>query len=365
MSDPPPEHDILEGLGLVIIGRNEGDRLRRCLESVAGRVLLVYVDSGSTDDSVELARTLGAEVVELDRSRPFSAARARNTGFDRLRDLVPGLRYVQFVDGDCEIIEGWIERAVEVLEARPEVAVVCGRRRERFPDQSIYNRLADIEWDTPIGEADSCGGDALMRAEAFEAVGGFDPSVPAGEEPELCRRLRLAGGKVLRIEAEMTRHDIATTRFRQWWRRQFRSGYNGLDVVTRFAREPGGPFRKQVRSARLWTLGWLGALFALATAGAWLGGPAVGLAIAGFVALALPAQALRLALRIRPKAGSTRSAIGYGVLTLVGKWGELAGQLAYLRDRISGRHARLIEYKPAVEAWQDPGPLAAERSGVA
>jgi glycosyltransferase involved in cell wall biosynthesis len=353
---------IFNNLGVVAIGRNEGNRLRRCLESIGGRAPVVYVDSGSTDGSVVLARSMGIEVVELDGSIPFSAARARNAGFERLRELVPGLRYVQFVDGDCEIVADWLDRAEVTLADQPGVAVVCGRRRERYPETSIYNRLADIEWDTPIGEADSCGGDALMRVEAFEAVGGFDPSVPAGEEPELCRRLRLDGWIVLRIDAEMTRHDIATTRFRQWWRRQFRSGYNGLDVITRFAKEPGGPFRRQVRSARFWTLGWLGALFTSGVAGALLSRPAVGAAIAGIVALTLPVQALRIAARIRPKAGSIRSAMAYSALTIIGKWGELAGQLAYLRDRTLGRNARLIEYKHVAPVR--PNSMATEQSGA-
>jgi len=171
------------------------------------------------------------EVVELDMSKPFSAARARNAGFERLNDKV---KFIQFVDGDCEIVTGWIERARQELEQRPDVAVVCGRRRERHPEASIYNRIADIEWDTPIGEAQSCGGDSMMRADAFAAAGGFDSSVVAGEEPELCQRLRANGWKILRINAEMTLHDAAMVHMRQWWRRSVRGGYGTMDVASRF-----------------------------------------------------------------------------------------------------------------------------------
>lgn len=150
-------------LGLVAIGRNEGQRLHRSLNSVVGRGLtVVYVDSGSTDGSIELARSLGAEVVELDLSRPFTAARARNEGFERLSDLDPEVCFVQFVDGDCEVVEGWLEKAKQVLEQNPEVVVVCGRRRERSPESTVYNRLTDLEWDSPVGEATACGGDAMM-----------------------------------------------------------------------------------------------------------------------------------------------------------------------------------------------------------
>src|SRR5262245_39089288 len=123
-------------IGVVAIGRNEGERLRRCLASAAGAARLVYVDSGSSDGSVALARSLSAEVVELDPHRPFTAARARNEGFARLRAIAPAFEYVQFVDGDCELLPGWIETAAAFLDAHREVAVACGRRRERFPQRS-------------------------------------------------------------------------------------------------------------------------------------------------------------------------------------------------------------------------------------
>ena len=158
--------------GMVVIGRNEGERLRRCLESAGDLARgTVYVDSGSTDGSVGLARSLGADVVELPSDRPFTAALARNAGLERLVAKVPGVVLVQFVDGDCRVAEGWMARAMATLDGRKDVGVVCGRRREAFPDTSIYNRLCDMEWDTPVGEAKACGGDAMMRVEAFRAVG--------------------------------------------------------------------------------------------------------------------------------------------------------------------------------------------------
>jgi glycosyltransferase involved in cell wall biosynthesis len=205
-------------IGLVAIGRNEGERLRRCLESSRRQVeRLVYVDSGSTDGSAQLARSLGAEVVDLDMSIPFTAARARNEGRARLQALVPDLDCVQFVDGDCELVDGWIARAVAHLTAHPQAAVVCGRRRERDPESSVYNHLCDLEWDTPIGLAKACGGDALMRVTALDQVGGYNPDIIAGEEPDLCFRLRERGWEIWRIDGDMTLHDAAMTRFGQWW----------------------------------------------------------------------------------------------------------------------------------------------------
>ncbi len=149
---PPPRRPA--AVGIVVIGRNEGERLKRCLESVRGSaVQTVYVDSGSTDESVAFARSLGVLVLELDLSTPFTAARARNAGFERLLKASPSLDHVFFVDGDCEVASGWVEKASRFLVSHPDVAVVFGRRREQYPERSVYNRLCDIEWDTPIGAA--------------------------------------------------------------------------------------------------------------------------------------------------------------------------------------------------------------------
>lgn len=153
-------------LGIVIAGRNEGERLSRCLRSVSGTGIMVYVDSRSTDGSVAVARAFAASVVELDLTTPFTAARARNAGIERLRQTAPSILLIQFVDGDCEVVPGWIRAASDFFERRPDVGVVCGRLRERFLERSIYNRLCDMEWDTPVGEALSCGGIAMMRSAA-------------------------------------------------------------------------------------------------------------------------------------------------------------------------------------------------------
>lgn len=339
----------MNDVGLVAIGRNEGERLRRCLTSAGGLGgALVYVDSGSNDGSVDLARSLGADVVELDLTKPFTAARARNAGFDRLLANVPGVRYVQFIDGDCELAQGWLSRAREELEARPRAAVVCGRRRERRPGDSIYNRLADLEWDTPIGEAKACGGDAMMRVEALRDVGGYDPSLIAGEEPELCVRIRGAGWTVHRVDAEMTLHDMAMTRFSQWWRRTARAGHAFAEGAAMHGKPPERHFARETQRIIVW--GLVFPLIALILA--W---PTRGLSLIG-LAVVYALQMTRIYGRHRRDGVLPADARALAFFTVVGKIAEVQGALRYWLGRASGRRSRVIEYRGASAAGAVDGP---------
>jgi glycosyltransferase involved in cell wall biosynthesis len=318
-------------LAVVAIGRNEGERLGRCLRSVVGRAAqVIYVDSGSSDGSVELARALDATVVELDLARPFTAARARNAGW---RATSPGLAYVQFVDGDCEVVASWLARAAAHLDVNERVAVVCGRRRERFPDRSIYNTLCDIEWDTPVGEVRAFGGDAMIRLAVLLRVGGYRDELIAGEEPELGLRLRAAGWAIHRLDAEMTLHDAAMTRFSQWWRRAERAGFAFAEGASLHGATPERYWVRESRSSLVWGLG-----VPLAAASAMAGfGPAGAL-----VLLSYPAQIVRLALRGR---GDATLRFASAALLVVGKFAEMRGALRYHASRLAGRRAGLIEYK--------------------
>jgi GT2 family glycosyltransferase len=327
----------LNRIGLVAIGRNEGSRLRQCLLSVIGKVAhVVYVDSGSTDGSVELALELGIDVVELDLSIPFTAARARNAGFAHLLRAKAQLEFVQFVDGDCEVVEGWLDYAQREIEAHPNVAVVCGRRRERFPDSSIYNRLCDMEWDTPVGEANGCGGDSMMRVEAFQQVGGFNPTMIAGEEPELCLRLRQKGWKILRLDAEMTLHDAQITRLSQWWKRSFRAGHAYAEGAWLHGREPERHWVRE--SQRIWFWGLFLPLLTLGMT--W---PTHGLSL--LLLLGYPVLAYRTFLNLRRRNICSQHAALYALSCVLDKFAQVGGAMQFLQRSLLGTKSVLIEYK--------------------
>jgi glycosyltransferase involved in cell wall biosynthesis len=323
----------LDNTGVVAIGRNEGDRLIGCLTSVRSNTeSIVYVDSGSTDRSVAAAEEFGATVVNLDLTRPFTAARARNEGFKALKTLKPGIRFVQFIDGDCNLAPGWLDAAVTFIEQRKNVAVVCGRRRERYPEESVYNRLCDLEWDTPIGEAAACGGDALMRVEAFEAVGGFRPQLIAGEEPELCVRLREKGWKIWRLNLEMTQHDAAIRRIGQWWKRAVRSGYGCAEVSRLHRTSPFSIWRRETASVVIW-----GGLLPVTIGLGILIHPA---AIGGILIYVL--QICRIAFAREPTSSQSWT---YAIFMMLGKFASFQGILKLYWRQLHGQSATLIEYK--------------------
>ncbi len=326
-----------QAVGVVAIGRNEGDRLRRCLESARPHTnTLVYVDSGSTDGSVEMARSMGASVVELDTSIPFTAARARNAGIDHLREIAPHTRYVQVVDGDCEFAPSWFDNAIVAIERDPQTAIVCGRRRERFPDDSPYNRVTDMEWDTPVGQADACGGDALIRLEAHQAVGGYDDSLIAGEEPEMCLRMRRAGWTIQRIAAEMTLHDAQIVAFGQWWKRSVRSGYAYAEGRAMYGRSPDHYCAREVRSIVAWTL----VLPLVALSLSWFTMGASLLLLGGYGLLWFRVRRHRIARGDDPAHCSL-----YARFVVIGKFAQLLGCVRCWRNRTLGRKGTLIEYK--------------------
>lgn len=319
---------MVDTVAAVVIGRNEGARLIACLDALRGQVgRVIYVDSGSSDGSQQAATERGAELVMLDTQHPFTAARARNAGLAHLLQADQTTAYVQFLDGDCTLQPGWIETARAFLDKTPRAAVACGRRRERSPEASVYNRLIDAEWDTVVGRTRSCGGDALMRLTALAEVRGYNPDLIAGEEPELCVRLRARGWEIWRLDAEMTLHDAALTRFGQWWQRTRRGGYAFAQGVAMHGAPPERHCVPALRRIILWGL----ALPLVTVLGAFVTPWAL------LLLLAWPLQVVRLWWRGMPW---TRALF----LTLA-KLPEAQGALTYWWRRLTRARARLIEYK--------------------
>lgn len=325
-------------LSVVVIGRNEGPRLRRCIESVlamepiAGGFEIIYVDSGSTDNSLAVAAGFGAKVLTLGSDRP-TAARARNKGW-----RAASAPWVLFLDGDTILDPSFPGKAIEAAQDET-IGAVSGHRREIYPHASVFQRVLDLDWISPDGPSEFCGGDALMRRSALETAGGFDDDLIAGEEPELCARLRTRGYVVLHIDAPMTLHDLAIKHWAQYWRRACRTGYAYAQMA----------WRTRGQEIRLWTresahnksrapILILG-ICALLT-GSFVSPPAAaaGMLLGCFLVL-------RSAWKSRWKSDNVLSLLLYGIHSHLQQIPIFAGQMEFHIDLMRNRRRGLIEYK--------------------
>jgi GT2 family glycosyltransferase len=330
--------DACQRVAIVVIGRNEGERLKSCLRSAMGRAAtVIYVDSGSVDGSAAYAAAVGCRVMELDASLPFTAARARNEGFACVLKAAPDAAFTQFLDGDCELAEGWLEQGVATLDARPEVGVVCGHVREIHPRATVYNRLCDIEWRQEPGEIRTAGGRFLVRTEVYGAVGGFRPDVIAAEDDEFCIRVRARGSRILMVDAEMARHDAAMTRFSQWWMKAQRAGHAYAQVHALHGRGQERYFARDCRKIWFWGL----ALPAVALA---LVPFTYGLSLAAAV-LAYTLQFLRIYGHGRKRGWQAGDAALNSISVVFSRLPALLGLLAYHWRRWRGKALTIIEYK--------------------
>jgi len=330
---------ICSKLSVVVIGRNEGARLRRCLDSVRamryyGQMELIYVDSGSSDGSVALAESLGAKTIALTPLRP-TAALGRNAGWRTATGDI-----VFFLDGDTVVDKDFAAAAMCEFDDAA-VACVWGHRREMFPRETSYNRVLDLDWMYAPGPAAFCGGDALFRRIALVAVDGFDESLIAGEEPEMCRRMIAAGHRILHVDLAMTKHDLAMTSFGQYWARATRAGHAYAEVSRRFA-DSGDPFwSAEARRNRLQVFALSVMVIAGVVASALLrsGWPAAA------VLVVLDVLVLRTAWKARWKSTNVWTLLLYGVHSHLQQVPICAGQMRYAWNNRRGRRMGIVEYK--------------------
>jgi GT2 family glycosyltransferase len=332
-TDAPPS------AGIVVIGRNEGQRLVACLQVLRTQPRpVVYVDSGSGDGSLERARELADAVLPLDPSRPFSAARARNEGAALLHERHPELSYVQFLDGDCMMLPDWLEAAEGALRAVPSTAIVLGHLQELHPNASVYNRLCALEWLAPAGVIDNygaLGGIMMVRLSVFEALGGFNTDVIAGEDSEFGLRVGAAGHQVRKLDVPMAQHDADIHRFSQWWKRAVRAGHA---IGQRAHLHGAGPQRDCARERRsTWFWGVALPLWVLLTL--WPTRGASALLLGGYVLLGWRIWRSR-----RGRGDSPADSALYARFNLLAKFANALGLIKFQWNLMRGRY-RIIEYK--------------------
>ncbi len=326
-------------VSVVVIGRNEGVRLERCLTSVGKmdcegfQTEVIYVDSGSTDNSVDLANKLGVTTIALTSLHP-TAALGRNVGWR----LAKG-KFVLFLDGDTVLEPDFVAQSLR--DFQDNTAVVWGHRRELYPGRSVYQSVLDLDWVYAAGKSSFCGGDALFRRDVLERMGGFDINLIAGEEPELCRRILEVGYVIEHVDRAMTGHDLGMTRFGQYWRRAMRSGHAYAEVSDRFATSSNPFWIRESRSNRFraWVLAVTTVSANVATlllASAWP------LAVWSAMLCMLVA---RTAWKARWKTKNWNLLLLYGCHSHIQHIPMYLGQLEYRLNRQRGRRSGLFEYK--------------------
>ncbi|MEK7990908.1 MAG: glycosyltransferase [Thiotrichaceae bacterium] len=329
-------------LSVVIIGRNEGVRLVRCIRSVQAMsnfnrddIEIIYVDSDSTDDSPTQAKILGAKVLVVHPERP-AAAIGRNAGLQAAQ-----APYILFLDGDTILNPDFVSVALQQFEAHPKTAIVWGHRRELYPEKSLYQRVLDLDWVYPAGLSEFCGGDAVMRRDVLTEVNGYNPKLIAGEEPEMCQRIRAKGYEILHIDQAMTLHDLAITRWSQYWRRAVRAGHAYAEI-SNLLKNTDTPLwqrdakRNLIHSTVLLLVALSGIMGSLILSSIW----ALLFSLGFFIAISI-----RSGWKCRWKSSSAWSLFLYGIHSHFQQIPITAGQLSYYYLRWRGKQRGLIEYK--------------------
>lgn len=167
----------------------------------------------------------------------------------------------------------------------------------------------------------------MMRRAALADVGAYRDDLIAGEEPELCVRLRAAGWRIERLDAEMTLHDAAMTRFGQWWQRSRRAGHAFAEGAALHGAPPERHWVRETGRALFWGAGLPLVILLAAFVSFWL---------SLILLLAYPLQVLRLA-RGWP--------LLRAAFTVLGKFPEAQGALGYYLSRLRGARRGLFEYK--------------------
>jgi len=226
------DFDTLSRVSIVIPVRNDARRLERCLRAIRRGshpkewTEVVVADNGSSDDSGEVARRMGAKVLSLPR---LTVAALRNRGVAEACGEI-----IAFIDADHEIGADWVTLAVDLFRD-PEVGAV-GAPYTSPPEptwvQSTYDLLRDhrpgareVAW---LGS-----GNLAIRRALFESIGGFDERMTTCEDVDLCARLRARGGRIVSDSRLRSVHYGDPATLRAVFRSELWRGQDNLRVTLR------------------------------------------------------------------------------------------------------------------------------------
>lgn len=197
-------------IDIIVIGLNEGLNLKRCFSSINKAIEntpkkfdvnfeLIYVDSGSQDGSVEIAKCYADKVILL-TSEP-SAAAARMAGLHNGKG-----EYCLFLDGDMELDSNWFIISIPIItKLNDNIAGIIGIRDDISSDNKIRRNVYGVK-KTRI--APHFGGAVMLKRTDIERAGGYNPLLKSFEEPDFYARLLSIGKKVLELNEKFILHKI-------------------------------------------------------------------------------------------------------------------------------------------------------------
>lgn len=189
---------MVSDVTFVIIGRNESLHLARTFRSVLDITeKIVYVDSNSTDNSIEIAKSFGIQKIIKVSSTYGTAALSRSIGASEVTT-----KYIQFLDGDETIERGWLEKAIIKIETNENIAGVHGYKKVYKKDDKHYFVMADKkDW-----EPDYLQGAFLIDREVYESAGGMETRIFGEEERDLYVRVKSMGYQIWYLHELMASH---------------------------------------------------------------------------------------------------------------------------------------------------------------
>jgi glycosyltransferase involved in cell wall biosynthesis len=196
-------------VSVIVIGRNEAQRIERCLRSVFASLKsrddceVIYVDSASEDDTVAIASRFPIRILQLRQSWKLSPSAGRYIGYQHARG-----KYLLFVDGDSLLFKRWLGKACEYLEQNPACGGVGGIMHQAYLSRSgtciaVVKNYFSQNPAAPVQAAMSLSGIAMYRKDAMKKAGTFNPFLTTGEECELALRIRNVGYSLARIYEPM------------------------------------------------------------------------------------------------------------------------------------------------------------------
>ena len=225
-------------LHIILPAYNEGDNIERCIRTIQSAIgnrdiPITLVDNQSTDNTTEIARSLGVDVLEFEEK--LTIAELRNRGAAHVR-----ADFILFIDSDMEVPADWIEKFEEVQrESNADVLGFVVSVPDSAPWFAKIWAMRTNARREKLQEIDFLPGHNIaVRRSFFEDVGGFSTELRTSEDKDLVMRLKAAGARVFSAPPIGIIHWGYEKTFREWIRKEFWRQSSHVSMIRRHGASP-------------------------------------------------------------------------------------------------------------------------------